>query len=139
MNRDLFLAILALDSYNRGYGKRLAFVGSQTGRDTGEVGRQLGTATILKQDISDEAFDADFYAIAYNWNGETVISYRGTDNLLRDAVTGYGVGAGIAGVPQGNLAIEFYSAVTGRAAFGLDGSANVVSRGDSRGGGTVSH
>ena len=27
MNRDLFLAILAMDSYNRSYGKRLAGIG----------------------------------------------------------------------------------------------------------------
>lgn len=108
MNRNLFLAILALDSYNRGYGKRVAFVGSQTGRDAAEVGRQLGTATILSQDISDQAFDADFYAIAYDWNDEKVISYRGTDNIFRDPYYGYGIGAGIAGVPQGDLAIEFY-------------------------------
>jgi hypothetical protein len=27
---------------------------------------------------------AGFYAIAYNWNGETVISYRGTDRLGAD-------------------------------------------------------
>ncbi len=28
---------------------------------------------------------ADFYAIAYEWGGETIISYRGTDNLRKDA------------------------------------------------------
>lgn len=103
MNRDLFLSLLALDSYNRGYGKRLIVAGSNSGRDSGEAGRQLGNATISEQDISDSAFDAGFYAIAYDWNGEKIFSYRGTDDLLRDAVTGYGVG-GSHPPPSGEVA-----------------------------------
>lgn len=105
MNRDLFLSILALDAYNRGYGERLSFTGNSD-----DVGTQIGNATVSSQldtSADSDAQDADFYAIAYDWNGETVISYRGTDNLGADAVSGYGVGAGISGVPQGNLAIEF--------------------------------
>lgn len=74
MNRDVFLAILALDSYNRGYGVRI--------RGLEESGH-LGSATIRTfEDGEQEGWqDAGFYAIAYDWNGETIISYRGTDHL----------------------------------------------------------
>ena len=58
------------------------------------------------------AVNAGFYAIAYDWNGETVISFRGTDGLLIDALNGYGLGAGFATSPQGDLALAFYHAVT---------------------------
>jgi len=75
---DLFLAILAMDSYNRGYGAGIAGLSDQ-------VDTAIGTATVRKrlQDVSDtfvpEAQAAGFYAIAYDWNGQTVISYRGTE------------------------------------------------------------
>jgi len=68
----LMQAILAMDAYNQGYNK---------GLDHGET--QIGTATVNQQsDISaeGEAFAAGFYAVAYNYDGETVIFYRGTDN-----------------------------------------------------------
>jgi hypothetical protein len=80
MNRDLFLAILAMDSYNRGYGQNVKLeVGDDvTGRN--EIGRKLGNAVISAQNITAAAQAAGFYAIAYEWNGETMISYRGTDS-----------------------------------------------------------
>jgi RTX calcium-binding nonapeptide repeat (4 copies) len=132
MNRGLFLSILALDSYNRGYGQRLGGLS-----DTG----QLGNATIITDALNDlnevDVLKADFYAIAYDYQGQTVISYRGTDNLAKDAVTGYGVGAGFAGgifAPQADLAVEFYTAVTERPAFYLT-PPNAVVVGHSLGGG----
>jgi hypothetical protein len=132
MNRDLFLSILALDSYNRGYGQRIA--------DLPVVlnSTQLGTAVIIRQsDIAanTDGVNADFYAVAYTYNGETIISYRGTDNLVKDAISGYGVGAGIAGVPQGDLAIAFYQNVTGQNIFNPNVLGNVVLTGHSLGGG----
>ena len=69
-SRDLFLAILALDSYNRGYNPGLTGLSEA-------VGTQIGTATITKT-TKDANQAASFYATAYTWNGETVISYRGT-------------------------------------------------------------
>jgi len=106
MNRDLFLSLLALDSYNRGYEAGLIL----------DPSAMIGTATIGEDAETlltpGSAQTASFYAIAYNWNGETIISYRGTDNLLVDAVTGYLTGAGYNSV-QGDLAIDFYEAVTG--------------------------
>ncbi|HET9395538.1 MAG TPA: hypothetical protein VFO36_05740, partial [Nitrospiraceae bacterium] len=132
MNRDLFLSILALDSYNRDYNAGLVLTGQTLGtatilRDSDDLGMEDGVSR-------DEA--AEFYAIAYNWNGETVISYRGTDAFLPDAFYGYGIGAGFASVPQGNLALEFYTLATqGAKAFDLTVPQNVVLTGHSLGGG----
>lgn len=138
MDKDLFLAILALDSYNRGYGRRLIVGDGAPVDPLGDIGQMLGLATITSQSDTQSGtpgLEADFYAVAYEWNGETIISYRGTDNLLVDAATGYGVGAGIAGVPQGDLAIEFYAAVTGSMIFDLSVPDDVVLTGHSLGGG----
>ena len=80
MDRDLFLAILAMDSYHRGYD-----VGISGLAETG----QLGNATLLAPTTQQKAGweDKGFYAIAYDVSNVTgfgtagkVISYRGTDN-----------------------------------------------------------
>jgi hypothetical protein len=72
MNRDVFLSLLALDAYNRGEGAALNGL-TESGA--------IGTATIREfQPGEQEGWEAaGFYAIAYDWNGETVISYRGTN------------------------------------------------------------
>ncbi len=89
----LMQAILAMDSYNRGYNEGIAGLGG--------VGSQIGNAVISQQsnvlEGSDE-IEAGFYAVAYNYDGGTVISYRGTDNLniffgFNDIWNGWGVGA----------------------------------------------
>ena len=82
---DLIYALLALDSYNRGYGSGI--------RDLGERG-QLGSWSILTtstDEFQQSAFNAGFYAIAYkDAVGNVVISYRGTDApaLGSDAIGG---------------------------------------------------
>jgi hypothetical protein len=67
MDRNLFLAILSMDSYNRGYGQGTTGLAAS-------IGTQIGSATI-KKDSNDEAgisIAAGFYAIAYNWRyGDT--------------------------------------------------------------------
>ena len=105
MNRDLFLAILSMDSYNRGYGQgieNLDVVANVT---------KLGNATIKTDSFIE--FDTDgvaagFYAIAYDVsqmkdaNGDplfgtdgTVIAYRGTDGILAgDLLYGWTLGGG---------------------------------------------
>lgn len=146
MNRDLFLAILALDSYNRSYGQRLDELAVPEfdfeGNPTSVV--KLGEAEIVRDSsvLTDESgrqdIANDFYAIAYDWNGETVISYRGTDNLGADALSGYAVGAGIGdGVvaPQADLAIEFYESLSGQDAFSANTPDDIVLTGHSLGGG----
>jgi hypothetical protein len=74
MNEDLFRAILAMDSYNRGYNAGI------TGLSDDPNTTQIGNATVAARSSSlqnSPEVAAGFYAIAYNWNGETVISYRG--------------------------------------------------------------
>jgi hypothetical protein len=73
MNREVMLSLLALDSYNRGYGQSVGGL-SNSG--------MIGKATIRRQsNINENSTEvaAGFYAIAYEWNNETVISYRGTN------------------------------------------------------------
>ncbi|MCC5621616.1 hypothetical protein LC574_09935, partial [Nostoc sp. CHAB 5715] len=62
--------------------------GIQTGPDgLGEVGHICDATILTRQDIgvSNGQYHswqaAGFYAVAYNWNGQTVISYRVTDAI----------------------------------------------------------
>ena len=84
ISKDLFLAILSMDSYNRGYGAGIEGLGGE--------GTQIGAATLGKdaEQLLDQgsAQAAGFYAIAYDVKASgvegidsdtTVISYRGTD------------------------------------------------------------
>ena len=52
-----------------------------------------------------------FFAQAYTWNGKTVISYRGTDNIPVDAATGWITGGGAYRGPQAQMAADFYKAI----------------------------
>jgi hypothetical protein len=65
MNHDLFLAILSMDSYNRGYGRGVRFSPNESLAPRNEIGRQIGNAFVTAQTITAEAIDSDFYAIAY--------------------------------------------------------------------------
>lgn len=131
INDDVFRAILAMDSYNRGYLPGIALSGTE-----------LGTATI-RTDIALPTGSqvASFFAQAYSWNGHTVISYRGTDQAapswqnwtLGDVHNGWFTGAGNPGTTQARLAIEFYRAVVGQAVDPRTG--NVELTGHSLGGG----
>lgn len=143
MDRNLFLAILAMDSYNRGYGFHI------TGLT--EEGK-LGNATLLTAPSQAGWEDAGFYAIAYQLPsgyiaGLTgkVISYRGTnfdpgDSVLgffssplwSDIRSGWSVGAGWPG-GQAELALEFYKGVAGDDADPR--YANITTTGHSLGGG----
>lgn len=82
MNRDVFLSLLALDAYNRGYGQGVFLNPSDSLNGQEERNRFIGTARVTNQsdvEVETPGVDAGFYAIAYDWNGETVISYRGTN------------------------------------------------------------
>jgi hypothetical protein len=130
---DLFLSLLAMDSYNRGPGAGVANLPAISGQT------QIGTGTVSAQDISAAASAAGFYAISYSWNGKTVISYRGTDAssfgaAWADIWGGWTAGAGFVDASQAGLAIEFFEAVTGSSAY-TPAAPNVVLTGHSLGGG----
>lgn len=88
---DLFRAILALDVYHRGYNAGLSGLSESPGT-------RIGNATIGKSSLDEVAIglagtnqtheSIGFYALEYDWNGQTVVAYRGTDS-------GFGVGAGV--------------------------------------------
>ncbi|TAL40169.1 MAG: tandem-95 repeat protein [Alphaproteobacteria bacterium] len=117
MDNKLFQAILAMDSYNRSYGEGVILTGTS-----------VGTATILTDseifgnvEGSDIRKDANigFYAIAYQYDGQTTIAYRGTDDLYwknillnfdlsLDQEHGWPVGAGFPDTDQSEMAFSFY-------------------------------
>ena len=120
MNNVLMKAILAMDSYNRGYDQGVEITGSQIGRATiTSDSIDLGTQEINGQTVRNDA-NISFYAIAYDYNGEKVISYRGTDDIISDAYHGWTLGAGNLDSKQGKMAIEFYKTVVGACPFNND-------------------
>jgi len=137
MSRELFLAILAMDSYDKGYNQRLKVDGTQ-----------LGLATVGTAADTDISQPYGFFAQAYTINGgvdgiaagTTVISYRGTDDPLgsisgSDLVYGWTTAAGYIGPgSQAGLAFQFYQDVSHQSI--LDGAdPNVILTGHSLGGG----
>ncbi|MBN9219437.1 MAG: hypothetical protein J0I79_15950 [Mesorhizobium sp.] len=103
-----------MDAYNREYGANLNLSGSGIGTAIVKEHEQI---RITPSEYSDWQA-AGFYAAAYDWNGETVISYRGTNadtlsKFVADAWNGYLVGAGRPFQEQAFLAADFFQAVTG--------------------------
>jgi Ca2+-binding RTX toxin-like protein len=70
ISADLFKAVLAMDAYNRGVNAGINVSGSQ-----------IGSALLRSDLLPSGSSEASFSAQAYSWNGETIISYRGTDIL----------------------------------------------------------
>jgi hypothetical protein len=140
MNIDLFDAILAMDSYNRGYGFGLN-LGGDTNSDVSGTG--IGDAIILTSKGDQPAQQDGFYAIAYQYaSGATTIAYRGTDSntvqlgnngIGSDIFNGYGpaVGgaAGTIATTEAMDALNFYQAVY------KSGATNISVTGHSLGGG----
>jgi hypothetical protein len=132
MNRNVFLSILAMDAYQRGYAVGIDNVG----------GNKIGTATIgSASSIAEDSIEvaAGFYAQSYTWGSETVLSYRGTDfdvandfvrsdgtlariekafnsEFFKDLTRGWGtfLAAGLGTPAQFSLARQFYLANVGR-------------------------
>ena len=130
INATLFKAILAMDSYNRGYGQGLILPNVVFG--TTKIGNAIISNDSLNTSATNGGVAAGFYAISYNYNGQTIISYRGTNadsvsNFFNDAWNGYSTGGGSPFSTQAKLAIKFYNAVAG--------SSNVSLTGHSLGGG----
>ncbi len=145
MNNILFNAILSMDSYNRGYNAGIRF-GNLPDGESQTILEQLGNAIIITDsriivDSGDirEDIPIGFYAIAYSYNDETIISFRGTDNpptlanpLTDDVFHGWSLGGGNINSEQAQMAVRFYQEVAG------DGNwqtANISLTGHSLGGG----
>ena len=111
MHPDVFKAILAMDAYNKG---------TRQGVKTSNTG-DIGTAKILSD--SDARLDGagtftGFFATSYDWNGQKIISFRGTDpesgsEFIKDMTHGWPLGAGNNSADQAQQAIEFYKDVVG--------------------------
>lgn len=78
LNADLMSAILAMDSYNRGYDQNIIL------KDDGfSVGNKIGNFTLTTEsDVlnGSSGVNIGFYAAAYTYNNDTIISYRGTND-----------------------------------------------------------
>ena len=128
-NSDLFLSILALDSYNRGYSVGLDVTGST-----------IGNASITSQEFTLEQKAVSFYATAYEWRDETIISYRGTrfDGALGpdfgDVLHGWTLSAGYAAASQPQMAKQFWQSIRD-----LYPTATITTTGHSLGGGLARH
>jgi len=126
MNVNLFLSILAMDAYNR----------SPNNPSGLAVQGPIGNATLI---AASSPNSVGFFAQAYDWQGTTVISYRGTDQVFvggtwqldPDVVNGWTTGAGIYDSAQAKLAAQFYQQING----GTDSNSNMILTGHSLGGG----
>jgi hypothetical protein len=107
ISKTLMLAILSMDSYQRGYGAGI-ILPSQAANGVGNA--TVFTDSTRELDLAPTS-SAGFYAAAYTINnsgiagldGKTIISYRGTDNSSlwssvtnggSDIINGWLVGAG---------------------------------------------
>jgi hypothetical protein len=93
ISKDLFMSILSMDAYNRGYGAGIDPDGD--GNGLGVEGRSIGNATILDIDLPTTSQNEGFYAVAYTLeeavgegtdqiaDGTTIISYRGTEGMRK--------------------------------------------------------
>lgn len=121
MNPILMKAILAMDAYNRGYNPSIKFGDETNGNSIDDKDILIGNAKIFANSSSlvnaqgnaniDD--DISFYAIAYDYNGEKVISYRGTDDPALDGLYGWGVALGSPREQQALMAFQFYKEVAG--------------------------
>ncbi|MCP4935277.1 MAG: hypothetical protein GY927_13995 [bacterium] len=110
-----------MDAYNQGYGAGIkhnktrigtASLTTDSTREFRDPDAPEGTTT------PDEV--VDFYAAAYSYNGQTVISYRGTDDPLPDVNYRYSLGMGLPGAAQDAMALQFYKQVAGKESMGED-------------------
>jgi hypothetical protein len=134
MSNELFYAILAMDAYNRGYDAKLTGLSDA-------VGTKLGNATVIGSAGGAAAQADGFYAIAYDLNGQKIISYRGTDNPNifskgNDIWNGWVQGAGFVS-SQSEDAIKFYEQISGQSVF--KANPGVITTGHSLGGGLAGY
>ncbi|GAB5469822.1 MAG: hypothetical protein Kilf2KO_28520 [Rhodospirillales bacterium] len=113
INDKLMHAILAMDSYNRGYNAGIDGLSST-------INTRIGNATIRTNSTIALGGNVDqssgFYAVAYDYDGQSIISYRGTDDPTGlvsggDIVNGWVIGAGDVTDNQAEWAFAFYNEV----------------------------
>lgn len=142
---ELFLAILSMDAYNRGYNAGFSNIidediGLDSNSGLGGVGSEIGDAVVVRQDNSEQAQSIGFYAVSYQWGGKSIVSYRGTDNLnfpfssSNDIANGW-INATGTTTQQAELALEFYQEVTGQSVFNNSTPLDTIVTGHSLGGG----
>ncbi|MEO0384243.1 MAG: hypothetical protein AAF234_11920 [Pseudomonadota bacterium] len=139
---DLFNAILAMDAYNRGYGPGLDAYQNNPTAQIGDAaiavnanGEVLDSTRVFGESNGENVDEAaSFYAIAYQLNGETIISYRGTDDGFPFGadLPAWATGAGVYSTPQTLLAAEFYQGINGGSIASND---SITLTGHSLGGG----
>lgn len=101
-----------------------------TKMDLGKSGPKIGPAVVKDVDLLPGSENAGFYAVAYRWNGQTIISYCGTDEGLGELVlTDFPIVTGDYNEAVIYLASQFYQSVLTSA-----GTANIVLTGHSLGG-----
>lgn len=118
MNNDLMLAVLSMAAY-------------QNDPPT------VGFATKLTVPLPANYQATGFFAVAYNYGGQTVIAYRGTDgDYLTDAWYGWGTGVAAESTQAGQAAL-FYKDVAAQQDYvgTFPYSTNIVFTGHSLGGG----
>lgn len=137
--QDVELAILSMDAYNEGYSPGMSLPNTTP---IGGARRSADSTAVLGVDANGVPVDqsATFYAVAYQWQGETIISYRGTQlstlsSTLGDVLNGWTVGLGFAAASQAQFAMQFYTDVTGAPVGAVTPPSNVVLTGHSLGGG----
>ena len=97
ISKDLFLALLSMDVYNRGYGTGLGL-----GDNSDAIGTEIGGATIVARASSDEKSDAvkaGFYAVAYHVGD-------GVDDIPKDTIVIALRGASVAAIGQPSAAFS---------------------------------
>ncbi|GAB7550952.1 hypothetical protein NRB_04480 [Novosphingobium sp. 11B] len=143
IDQNVFLSILAMDSYNRGPAQNLDVPGSSLGNATFSFNNDSIAL------LGNSSLSTGFYAAAYTWNGQIVISYRGTDTqlgetpaeflsspMLNDIFNGWRVGAGYSSAAQAGQAVAYYEAVAGRSVFSnVNNGVPILLTGHSLGGG----
>ena len=95
ISSDLFMSILSLDAYNRGYGAGISGLGG--------TGSEIGNATILDVDIPTNSQAEGFYAVAYTLSQfalakqffDAVDAANGNAPML---LTGHSLGGALAGI-----------------------------------------
>ena len=102
MTNELLYAILSMDAYNRGGGASLILPGSAS---DGVGAARLAGATDIPGD--------SFFAQTYTVGGNIVISYRGTDALFPDLLTGWFTGVGSYNTIQAQDAALVYQRANG--------------------------